>query len=114
MDWIALIAAAGIGSMLTTFVQSWLSDKRANAERFYQERRTAYLGLLDALRQVAVESTDEAQKNFAYWQLRCQVFGPLEVQQTLQEIVRTNDDPAGRSKAIDAFIRSIRNDLGVS
>lgn len=117
MDFIQFISAAGlggiVGSLLTVFVQSWLSNKQYIANRNFQEKKEAYTGLLEAYHKAAVEGTDTAAKNFAYWQMRCELVSPQNVRGSIQKIVDTNDDKSGRYVAHEALKDVMRKDLGV-
>ncbi|MDF9303550.1 hypothetical protein P5P81_13945 [Tritonibacter mobilis] len=98
---------------MTAFVQSWLSARSKVKERSFKERKEAYIGLLEAYHRAAVEGTDEASKNFAYWQMRCEIVGPQSVRKAIDEIVASNADRKGRSRAHEKLKISIRRDLGV-
>lgn len=50
-----LIGGLGIGSLLKGLVDHFLAVKTKSIDRVYQEKREAYLGLLQALREVAVK-----------------------------------------------------------
>jgi len=113
MDWFPLLGAFGLGSVLTALVQSWLSARSKASERSFEERKEAYIGLLEAYHQAAVEGTDQAGKKFAYWQMRCEIVGPQAVRNAIEEIVATNDDLKGRTLAHEKLKSSIRKDLGV-
>lgn len=66
MDYIQLISAAGIGgivgSLLTTVVQAWLSNKQHLADRNFQEKKEAYIGLLEAYR-TSVQKGNDRKKH---------------------------------------------------
>jgi ribulose bisphosphate carboxylase small subunit len=109
VDYVHLISAAGIGgiigSLLTTFVQAWLSNKL--------EKKESYIGLLEAYHAAAVEHTDKAAKNFAYWQMRCELVAPKEVREVIQKIVDTNDNHKERIVAHEKLKEALRKDLGI-
>ncbi len=113
-DWLALLGAFGLGSIFTSLVQSWLSSKRALKQRSFDERKEAYVGLLEAYHRAAVEGSDESSKNFAYWQMRCEIVAPENVRQAIQEIIDSNIDRKGRSRAHENLKTSMRRDLGIS
>lgn len=64
-DVLRLLAAFGLGSIVTAFVQAWTTRAARSEDRSYDERKTAYVGLLEAYHQAAVERTDTAAKQFA-------------------------------------------------
>ena len=70
--------------------------------------------MLEAYHNAAVKNTDEAAKAFAYWQMRCEIVGPPAVRDAIDEIIASNADRKGRSRAHDRLRSSIRKDLGVT
>ncbi|MGC8202341.1 hypothetical protein ACP2AV_06520 [Aliiroseovarius sp. PTFE2010] len=106
MNWLSFLTAFGMGSVVTALVQAWLAQRSQKDERSFREKQEAYIGLLVAYRRAAVvgtdeaakvEATNEAAKNFAYWQFRCELVAPIAVRQAIIRIVETNDDQIARS-----------------
>jgi len=113
MDLISLVTAFGLGSILTILVQAWFARRNKLEDRSFEERKMAYIGLLEAYHRAAVEGTDDAAKNFAYWQLRCELVAPRFVRECVARIVETNENPAERAKAHEALKADLRRDLGI-
>lgn len=115
MDWILLLgglaSGLGIGTLLQTVASHFISRKSAVSDRLYQEKREAYLGLLDALQRAAVKHSNENAKNYAVWQHRCDLFGSPEVARHAEEMVLTNDKPQERAEAFRKLIEAMRDDL---
>lgn len=99
---------------MTALVQSWLSQRSKRDERSFREKQAAYIGLLEAYHRAAVEGTDEAGKNFGYWQMRCELVAPETVRKAIERIVETNADRTGRRKAHEALKSALRADLGIT
>lgn len=59
---VSLIAAFGLGSLLTAVAQFWLARGARLEERNFEERKVAYIGLLEAYHMAAIEGTDAAAK----------------------------------------------------
>ena len=114
MEIIPLITAFGLGSIFTTIIQTWLSKQSKIETRNYEERKAAYVGLLEAYHRAAVEGTDEASKEFALWQMRCELVAPKPVRAAIEEIVSTNNDMKARYKAHEELKNQLRLDLGVA
>jgi hypothetical protein len=110
---VSLIAAFGLGSLLTALVQSWLSRRVQIEDRNFGERKEAYIGLLSAYHKAAVEGTDAAAKEFAYWQMRCELVAPQKVREAIERIISTNDERELRYEAHDQLKEALRADLGV-
>ena len=113
MDWVLpLIGGLGIGSLLKSMIDHFISRRAIAHDRLYQEKREAYLGLLSALHQAAVEHSDQNSKAYALWQTRCQLFGSLDVSRFAQAMVDTNDSPrSDRDAAFQGLTNAIRQDL---
>lgn len=112
MEWIVpLLGGFGIGSLLKSVIDHFISRRVTMKDRLYQEKREAYLGLLCALHEAAVQPSDENSKDFALWQTRCQLFGSSEVSRFAQALVDTNESSPARKTAFEGLIDSMRNDL---
>lgn len=114
LDILSLLTAFGLGSVVTALIQAWLAQKSKQDERSFREKQAAYVGLLEAYHQAAVEGTDEAGKKFAYWQMRCELVAPQAVREAIKRIVETNDDRMGREKADIDMRVAMRADLGIT
>jgi hypothetical protein len=99
---------------VTALIQSWLSQRSNQDERRFREKQAAYIGLLEAYHRAAVEGPDEAAKNFALWQMRCELVAPEAVRRAIERIVETNEDREGRIKAHDELKAAFRTDLGIA
>lgn len=108
---LTLLGGLGIGSSLTTLIAHLIARRAADRSRLYQEKREAYLGLLDALHRAAVRPSDENAKNFALWQTRCDLFGSAEVSRYARAMVATNDNRPEREIAFRSLVDAMRIDL---
>jgi hypothetical protein len=108
-----LLTAFGLGSVVSAVVQAWLAQLGRVSGRSFDERKAAYIGLLEAYHRAAVERTDAAAKNFALWQMRCELVAPRPVREAIAEIVATNDSPDKRNSAHEKLKAALRADLGV-
>lgn len=80
MEWVLpLFGAFGVGTLVSSVATHFMSRRATTNDRWYQERREAYLGLLNALHNAAVHSSDENSKAYALWQTRCTLFGSPSV-----------------------------------
>lgn len=113
MEWLLpLIGGLGIGSFLTKVTDHFLNRQSRTRDRLYQEKREAYLGLLDALHRAAVQPSNENSKAYALWQTRVQLFGSPEAAKAAQGIVDTNTGPRDlREQEFKALLDAIRRDL---
>lgn len=110
---IPLLTAFGLGSIVTAVVQSFIKRREWIETRNFRERKEAYIGLLEAYHKAAVSPSNEAAKEFAYWQLRCELVAPDRVCKAIARIVETNDDQNARHTAHEDLKRGMRRDLGI-
>lgn len=113
MNAIEFLSAFGLGAIITALIQSWLSHRSYVAKRNFQEKKECYIGLLEAYHKAAVEKTDAAAKNFAYWQMSCELVAPKSTREAIQEIVDTNGNFDGRMIAQEKLKAGLRKDLNV-
>lgn len=113
MTIIQFLSAFGFGAIVTALVQAWLSNRSYLSQRNFQEKKECYIGLLGAYHKAAVENTNSAAKNFAFWQMRCELVAPKNVRDVIQEIVDTNEDKEKRYIAHEKLKKALREDLGV-
>ena len=112
MDWAALIGGLGIGSLVTSVVTHFMTRRASANDRWYQEKREAYLGLLTALHDSAVRPSVERAKAYALWHTRCDLFGSEAVSKYAQAMIDTNDRPRPeRDSAFRNLIAAMKADL---
>ncbi len=115
MDLFQLISAAGIGgitgSLLTTVVQSWLAHKSYLENRNFQEKKEAYVGLLNAYRESCLRSGVEEKNKFAYWAVRCELAAPSEINKLIDEMKTADGDQ--QEKAFKEIKELMRKDLSI-
>ncbi len=111
---IPFLTAFGIGSITTALIQHWFTTRAKKDARSFAERKEAYVGLLQAYHRAAVENTDAAAKEFAYWHMRCDLVAPLNVRTAIQSIIETNESMTARSRAHEQLQSALRSDLSIS
>ncbi len=115
MDIIQLLSAAGIGgiigSLLTTVAQAWLSHKSYIVNRNFQEKKEAYMGLLEAYRIACLKSGQNEKNNFAYWAVRCDLVAPKEIRLFIEQM--KTQDHKQQNVAFEKIRQLMRKDLGV-
>ncbi len=107
MNWAELIGGLGIGSLLTSIVTNFMSRRAVTSDRWYQEKRDAYIGLLGAIHDAAVSPSDEKSKAYALWQMRCDIFGSRDVSKYAQKFAETNDGPRSAREEVFLFAHKI-------
>lgn len=105
------LVAFGLGSILTAVVQYFFSEKSKRKTLLFQEKKEAFVGLLEAYHAAAVEPSEKASKNFAYWQIRCELICSRESKAAIEEIVNSNDNPEWRMTAHKRLKECLSKDL---
>jgi hypothetical protein len=121
MDVIQLLSAAGIGgiigSLLTTLAQSWLSHRSYVVSRNFQEKKEAYVGLLQAMHDSKVLQTVQAAQYAAHWRNRVELVGSKEVNACIARVAETNPVNGqvhpNRPRFLIELKHAMRQDLGV-
>jgi len=114
MDIIQLISAAGIGgiigSIATTLIQSWLSEKSRFEARNFQEKKEAYLGTLSAYQKACLSDNKKEVLEFALWVDRCELVSDKDLLDCLNNM-KTGDFTSQRS-AFSRAKKLMKKDLG--
>jgi hypothetical protein len=112
-----IISAFGLGAIFTTILQSWFNVYVLNKTRSFQEKKDAYIGLLNAFYRLTIpEHAETAAKEFALWQMRCELVSPPRVRKAIQQVIDTDSDRFGatRHQAVEELKDSMQSDLGIS
>ena len=116
MDIGSLISGAGIGAILATIIQSWMTNSREKKQRIFQEKKDAYVGFLQAMHASEVHPSDEASSLGGYWINICKIVGSKEVNDLLEKHLETNPINGkmhpDRPKILQDLYAAMRKDLG--
>jgi len=113
---ISFLTAFGLGSIVTAFVQSYIATKQQIDQRRFEERKSAYIGLLEAFRDAHLGSTseriDEAGKVFGYWQMRCDLVASEPVRKSIQAVL--DADREDQPNAVEKMKSAMRSEIGLT
>ena len=111
----ALLGAfiGGFFSVLGGLLTNFLAIRREQSLRKYNEKKEAYIGLLNAIHEAAVRPTDAASKNFALWQTRVELVGSRTVCRFAGRLPETNDNRIERDVAFKGLRDAMRSDLKI-
>jgi|LakMenEpi03Aug12_release.lakeMendotaPanAssembly.Ray.scaffolds.fasta_scaffold00115_41 hypothetical protein len=120
--------------ILTAYITFKLNDNANKRELVFQEKKEAYIGILEAYKEVArisktrdhydLWSVDEgsngysiqdqikAQEDFDYWAIRCKLVGSQEVNEHIELLTDTESNSDERA-ALNNLHNAIRKDLQV-
>lgn len=120
MDWIQLISAAGLGGIIgsigTTFLQAWLSDKATTRQRNFEVKKLAYVEFLEALNNSQKNPSEETTYREWYCINVCDLVSSKEVRNLLDIFVTEHfsSAPTDRNRAytIGKIKQAMRKDLG--
>jgi len=113
MEVLSIVAAFGVGSILTATVQWILSRGTEEKNRRFTEKKEAYIGLLNSLHGAAIRRSDDASKEYALWQTRVDLVGSKGVRSGAQRMVDTVPGTAERNSAFEYLLKEMRIDLNV-
>lgn len=118
LEFLSIAGLGGvIGSLVTTLLQAWFSQKSAVTARNFQEKKEAYVGFLEALHRSQIERTPEAAERVGHWENRCELVAPEKVRALIDRIFETNPVKGkphpDRPRVIAELKSAMRSDLGV-
>ncbi len=108
-----LIGGLGIGSLLTTVTHWYFLNRNEQKKRSFEEKKEAYVGLIDALYQLEVEFSHSNSKKYGLWEIRAVLVGSPEVVMCAKLMKKTEPGSAERKKTLDDLLEEMRKDLGV-
>lgn len=109
---VTLLGAAGFGSLLTVKLRHWTSRSADHSDRLFNERKEAYLGLLESwVRQENEEFSETSFRDVGHWVLRCELVASNNVFDCLQNWKSSAPGSEARTIATDALKAAMRMDL---
>jgi hypothetical protein len=113
-DWLPpLVGGFGLGSLLTSVVQTWMQRSTDAKAKAFTEKRDCYLGLIEAIRDHKLNSNDKNLMQYAYWKARAVLVGSPEVFRLAQLVSDTKGGTKENNKAHGDLLTEMRKDLGV-
>lgn len=108
---LALLTAFGVGSIVSAVIQFFLSNRAAEKKHIYNERKEAYIGLLESWQMQEMKGfSDDTKLEVGHWFLRCRLVASKNLDKRLQDWMHTEGTEA-RPKATDALKEAMRLDL---
>lgn len=111
MDALSILSAVGFGALLTIPLQYYFNERAKRKTMLFQEKKEAFVGLLTAYHSAAVEPTEKTAKEFAYWQIRCELICSQRTKNAIKNIIDTNDDRDARQIAHEEMKRCLSEEL---
>ena len=112
MQWfLTLLGGFGVGSLLTTIVNHFLAKKSEAAEKRYQEKREAYIGMTRALYDSEIEPGPKNEKMFGYYLNVAKIFGTKKVVIAAQKVIESKPHSQERDFALNEFYEAMKTDL---
>lgn len=112
-----LVGALGLGSLITVIAQALLNQKSEHSKRRFQEKKEAYVGLLDAMYKSEIKPSEQASLYVGYWINICSLVGSQEVRELLIQHMETNPINGkvhpDRPKVMEELKKAMRRDLDV-
>lgn len=105
-----VIPIIGLGSLVTIVVQNWFKKRESLSDRVYAEKREVYVGILEAISQVAQNRSAENLARLSYWRIRCELVASKTARKAISERL---DSDGGDPKLHETFVSELRKDLGV-
>lgn len=110
----SFIAGLGVGSVIAAFVQHKLSRKAKREDSLFDERKSAFDGLLSAYAALAEGWSDSKAKQLALCEARIQLVGSSETVVALSNLKSSEAGTLQRDFAHKQLIEAMRKDLGLT
>jgi hypothetical protein len=115
---IEFLSAFGLGAIVTTLIQAYLSNLAYVSKRNFDEKKESFVGFLDAMHRSEIERSDEAAKNVGHWQNRIELVGSQAVVRCCIAMTETNPTKGvvhpNRPRVLIELKEAKRKDLGVT
>ena len=112
MDVISLLTAFGMGTLITAIVQWYISTRFEAKKRQYDERKEAYVGLLESwVRQENNGFTKDSERDVGHWHLRAQLVASERVYGLLCGWIGTEPGSSERIEITQKLKMTMRDDL---
>lgn len=108
---LAVLGGVGLGAILKSVVDYFLSKASGRNKTLYSETTDAYLGLLLALHKISVIKNHETSKDFGLAHMKVRLFGSEKVASLIHEAVYTNDENRKDEILEKEMIHAMRDDL---
>ena len=112
MEFLSIITAFGLGSILTSFVQWFVANRSTIKQRKYDERKEAYVGLLESwVRQEKENFSGTSELDVGHWLLRSQLVASENVYSLLESWGDTVPGADDRVEITKKLKSAMRDDL---
>ena len=112
LNWTTILTAIGASSLLSLLMQHMLSNQLFRKKTQIQERKEAFIGLLEAWRDQEQEGVTNKNKfEVGHWILRCELVGSNNLRCKLRNWNETQPGSSERSKALKELKNAMRKDL---
>ena len=114
MDWLALLTAFGLGSIISALIQVLLTQRGQKTSRDFEERKAAYIGFWESIMRQDLKYDEASLFDVGHWLVRCELVAPESVREKLRHWNELDPGSSERSEATEALKHSMREDLNVS
>lgn len=84
-DVLNLLTAFGLGSLISVVAQSYFGMRSETRRTVFQERKEAYIGLLESWRDQDIEGINKKNRyEVGHWMLRCQLVASKELKDQIE------------------------------
>lgn len=108
------LSGLGLGGVITFLIKHAMEQKSKVKEIWLLDYKASCDGLLNAYRQVALTGSQEALKDFAFYQLKLHLYANIEVLEACEQLKNSEAGTAERDIAVKSLLRAMRNDLGLA
>lgn len=108
------LSGLGLGGVVTFLIKYSLEQKSKLKEIWLLDYKATCDGLLDSYKQVALSGSNVALKEFAFYQLKLQLYANDEVLEASERLTSSDANTNERDEAVKSLLRAMRSDLGLA
>jgi len=108
----SFLSGIGLGGVVTFLIKHFLEQRSKLREVWLLDYKASCDGLLDAYKQVALTDSTVSKNEYAYWELKLQLYASENVLKKLSELKQSPPNTEERELAQNALLREMRKDLG--
>jgi hypothetical protein len=108
------LSGLGLGGIITFIIKHSLEQKSKIKEIWLLDYKATCDGLLNSYKEVALSGSQQALKEFAYYQIKLELYANDSVLLATNKLKESAAGTIERDNAVKALLRAMRSDLGMA
>ena len=108
------LSGLGLGGIITFIIKHSLEQKSKIKEIWLLDYKATCDGLLNSYKEVALSGSQQALKEFAYYQIKLELYADDNVLSAANKLKESDAGTTERDNAVKELLRAMRSDLGMA